>query len=143
MTDDKKPKHTSALDALIAVRHALQYANDNPGGGITDTLWMIESPQTVFDFLDAAIAAQDKKPEPVAWRDEYGHIHALSVKGRTPGSDNWQALYAAPPAREWVGLTDGELAEMHHLDQFGLFCDADEFHDIARAIEAALRVKNT
>ena len=53
------------------------------------------------------------------------------------------AIYTALPAREWVGLTDEELAEMHHLDQFGLFCDADEFHDIARAIEAKLKAKNT
>ena len=65
----------------------------------------------------------------------------LDYWGELP--DGTHLLYAAPPAREWVGLTDEELAEMHHLDQFGLFCDADEFHDIARAIEAALREKNT
>jgi len=50
---------------------------------------------------------------------------------------------AEPPRREWVGLTDEELTEMHHIEQFGLFCDADEFKDIARAIESALKRHNT
>lgn len=41
-----------------------------------------------------------------------------------------------PPApRE--PLTDEALKRMHHEDQFGLFCDYDEFEQIARAIEAA------
>jgi len=31
-------------------------------------------------------------------------------------------------------LTDKELKNLHHLDQFGLFCDYDEFEQIARAV---------
>ncbi len=34
-----------------------------------------------------------------------------------------------------VPLTDERLREIHHLDQFGLFCDYAEFEQIARAIE--------
>jgi hypothetical protein len=43
---------------LVEVRHALQFANDSPGGGISDTLWMMHGPETVFDFIDAALAEQ-------------------------------------------------------------------------------------
>lgn len=38
-----------------------------------------------------------------------------------------------PPAQE--PMTDEQVAEMHHLDQFGLFCDLDEFGQIVRAVE--------
>lgn len=44
------------LAALIEARHALQFANDSPGGPIVDTIWIMHSPGTIFDFLDAAIA---------------------------------------------------------------------------------------
>lgn len=43
---------------LVDVRQALQFANDSPNGGISDTLWMMHSPETVFDFIDAALAEQ-------------------------------------------------------------------------------------
>lgn len=36
-------------------------------------------------------------------------------------------------------LTDERLRAIHHEDQFGLFCDFDEFHQIARAVEAEVR----
>lgn len=44
------------LAAIIEARHALQFANDNPGGGINDTIWMMHRSETLFDFMDAAIA---------------------------------------------------------------------------------------
>lgn len=40
----------------------------------------------------------------------------------------------AKPAPEHH-LTDEELREIHHIEEFGLFCDVDEFIDIARHIE--------
>lgn len=43
--------------AMIDVRHALQFANDTPGGGINDTIWMMHQNETLFDFIDAALAA--------------------------------------------------------------------------------------
>jgi hypothetical protein len=47
-----------AIDAvaeLRAIRNSLQFANDSPGGGISDTLWMMGTPETVFDALDRVI----------------------------------------------------------------------------------------
>lgn len=38
-------------------------------------------------------------------------------------------------------LTDEFLRKLHHIDEFGLFCDYDDFEQIARAIEAAHGIK--
>lgn len=40
---------------LLDIRHSLQFANDSPGGGISDTLWMTHDNETVFDALDSVI----------------------------------------------------------------------------------------
>ena len=34
-------------------------------------------------------------------------------------------------------LTDDELKTLHHIEEFGLFCDYEEFEQIARAVIAA------
>jgi hypothetical protein len=46
----------SVLSELRAIREALQFANESPGGPITDTIWMLHRAQTVFDALDECIA---------------------------------------------------------------------------------------
>ena len=43
------------LAAVKEAREALQFANESPGGGISDTIWMMHRSETLFDFLDAAI----------------------------------------------------------------------------------------
>jgi hypothetical protein len=50
-----------------------------------------------------------------------------------------QCLYscAAPPAAPAVPLTDEQLAKIAVEDEFLLYCDQDEFNEIARAIELA------
>jgi len=48
-----------------------------------------------------------------------------------------------PTPRTWIRLKDELLRKLHHEDQFGLFCDYDEFEQIARAIEVKLNEKNT
>jgi len=48
-------------------------------------------------------------------------------------------LYAAPPQREWQGLTDEEIKkEQHHID----WTNAHTYSKFARAIEAKLKEKN-
>lgn len=44
------------LAALREAREALRVANETPNGPITDTIWMMDRPETLFDFIDAAIA---------------------------------------------------------------------------------------
>lgn len=51
----------AARKVITDVRESLQFANDSPNGGINDTIWMMHRPETMFDYIDAALAAQEKK----------------------------------------------------------------------------------
>jgi hypothetical protein len=51
-------------------------------------------------------------------------------------------LYTTPPQREWVGLTDDEIASLHYKLKVQLM-GAYKTEDIYRAIEARLKDKNT
>jgi hypothetical protein len=78
----------------------------------------------------------EPKQEPVAWmfvnedgeceQIEYGPV--FDDPGVTP-------LYAAPPKREWVGLTAYEIQEIYSGNQ--------HWGNFACAIEAKLKEKNT
>ena len=46
-------------------------------------------------------------------------------------------LQSAQPVAQPRELTDEQLKDLYHIDEFGLFCDYDSFEQIARAIEAA------
>ena len=79
--------------------------------------------------------------EPVAWgmRHSDGRIYDCIAPGehdREPGQYT-VPLYTAPPSREWVGLTDEEIAEVHRTCKY----DASPW-PLSRAIEAALKEKN-
>jgi hypothetical protein len=50
-------------DALVQVRNSLQYANDTPNSGIDDTLWMMHSPNTVFDYIDSVLDVMPSSKE--------------------------------------------------------------------------------
>jgi hypothetical protein len=70
--------------------------------------------------------------EPVAWAK-------FSAKGNiidllSEPDDDYTPLYTSPPQRTWVGLTDEELSQIEgtHIGR-----------SFARAIEAALKAKNT
>ena len=62
-------------------------------------------------------------------------------KAQIMGTRVFQTMYTADQMRKFAQtgkpLTNDLLRKMHHEDQFGLFCDYDEFEQIARAIEAA------
>ena len=79
----------------------------------------------------------EPKQEPVGWmfvnedgeceQIEYGPV--FDDPGVTP-------LYAAPPKREWVGLTDAEIHDMNGYEE------DRRMYRFARAIEAKLKDKN-
>lgn len=62
------------LDRLIEIRESLQFANDSPAGPITDTLWMMHGPETVFDALDALIDSCSHRSSPVLYTDHDDHV---------------------------------------------------------------------
>jgi hypothetical protein len=70
--------------------------------------------------------------EPVGYVSESGKGAYLLVG---VGLEDDTPLYAAPPKREWVGLTDHELQVLDFNDP--------ERGKLARAVEAKLKEKNT
>ena len=80
--------------------------------------------------------------EPVAWMHNF--IDDVIIKNRptdiTCNAGRWTALYTAPPQREWVGLTDEEIAEIAKIWLKG---NRMLPFPLARAIEAKLKQKNS
>lgn len=81
-----------------------------------------------------------KQQEPAYLLTPAGYVVGAQLDaGHAPGT--LIKLYLAAGAQPAKLLTDEQLKKMHHEDQFGLFCDYDEFEQIARAIEAAHGIK--
>lgn len=103
--------------------------------------------------LEAALAQPEQ--EPVAWiYDWYGHKSAKEpralvkdwiasvyseVSDPTIGAHNIRPLYAAPPRKEWVGLTDEEIDSC--FEDHGWSSSA-MYHLVVNALEAKLKDKN-
>jgi hypothetical protein len=88
-------------------------------------------------------ALAQPEQEPVAWMNDStpSGIFARHMEG----AKNFGCtipLYTAPPQREWVGLTDGEIASLHYKLKVQLM-GAYKTEDIYRAIETRLKEKNT
>ena len=102
----------------------------------------------VMEALRARLA--QREPEPAAWGVDEGEGKCISLHDLyfvKEDADHMAelkgthakvvALYAAPPQREWVGLTDDEIYEaVENLNSVLV-------KDMARAIEAKLKEKNT
>ena len=81
-------------------------------------------------WLKAALA--EPKQEPVGKFSKFSDGVWKEVTASSPG----QLLYAAPPRREWVALTEDEIWTLHDSDSYP---SPVEF---ARAIETMLRERN-
>ena len=90
------------------------------------------------------------EPEPVAWGVDEGEGRCISLHDLyfvKEDADHMAelkgthakvvALYTAPPKKEWVGLTEDEIYEAVENSNSVLV------KDMARAIEAKLKEKNT
>lgn len=88
-------------------------------------------------ILRAAIveaSKQDVQQEPVAfyWKPSDDVVLAKHWTGDSPPK-GWMPLYTHPPRREWVGLTDEDMA----------LCESEEDVRFVLAIEAKLKEKNS
>jgi hypothetical protein len=84
----------------------------------------------------AALAQQEQ--EPVAWQ----WLNTAHFRKKLPAnaeSGAWNPLYTAPPRREWRSLSEEEINETLDNNLEG----GTSLFDICRAIEAALKEKNT
>ena len=91
------------------------------------------------------------KEEPVLWGFQNsplaGPTRWMMLRKDIPADDQyggalWIPLYTAPPKREWVGLTEGEVDEIID-DVIGFNSCWGPEEDFAQAIEAKLKEKNT
>ena len=110
-----------------------------------EALELYQSKSSVQMFDDAVKAlrqALETKQEPVAWRYKYPDgFWRFSNGERVNGSDSIksQALYTAPPKREWVGLTDDDVSYFRYQ---ATFCDEFDAAFMAELIEKDLKEKN-
>jgi hypothetical protein len=91
---------------------------------------VIVEPVHAIDMSQECVDKTAKhRHEPVAWREVAGkttHYYDYNEEGRG------EPLYAAPPKREWVGLTDDEIWD----------CYTSQGKQFYLAIEAKLKEKN-
>ena len=81
-----------------------------------------------------------EQPEPIGEIVQaFADLTAVSIPVMPPVGTK---LYASPPKHEWVGLTDGEKAEIQSLKWWD-WEDAFDLDGYTRAIEAKLKEKNT
>ena len=121
-------------EAMQMALEALEDANDVARMEFSDEDYYSEA-------INALRQALEEKQEPVAWmfvnedgeceQIEYGPV--FDDPGVTP-------LYAAPPKREWIGLTDEEVSYCRYA---ATFCDELDTAYMAELIEQALKEKNT
>jgi hypothetical protein len=109
--------------------------------------WARSRANHIADALRTALAETDVpetafgETEPVAWMHNF--IDDVIIKNRptdiTCNAGRWTALYTTPPQREWVGLTDEEMAAAWSQSKGDVLYRLKPF---ARAIEAKLKEKN-
>ena len=125
------------LDSVLpAIREALaqQERPQNCGSGFCSCIECVMKPEQ----------------EPVAWifqHDETGHTMCVDERqikwGFEKANSRWKKispLYATPPKREWVGLTDEELLQLSNKWRIIYGGHVDDF---AKEIETKLKEKNT
>ncbi len=102
--------------------------------------------QEPWDITDMAHRAGglSMEQEPVAWMQaDQPELYVKECKDEMRGYTI--PLYAAPPKREWVGLTDEELSDLYNLNYDDYVSDnigIVDFLMIAGSIESKLKEKN-
>ena len=77
----------------------------------------------------------EPEQEPVAWMNQSDNNFFSKQKDTFTSSI---PLYTTPPQRTWVGLTDGDIAEIYNQKDWDIHTN----WDYERAIEAKLKAKN-
>jgi len=120
-----------SIEAMKQALEALDSKHD-----MTKAEWRVLQ-YRAFNALRAAIAEAEKQ-EPFAWMilnslgDDEGITYYQPSGDLLPGWA-YKPIYTHPPRREWVGLTDEDMA----------LCESEEDVQFVRAIAAKLKEKNS
>lgn len=81
--------------------------------------------------------------EPVAWLWKNKDGHQVITDDPDYADGTWTPLYTAPPKREWVGLTDEEIHQVHQSVEYNRFMSPYRYaHEVIKESEAKLKEKN-
>jgi len=123
-------KRQMAADKLLEPVECLDCGSNNVGIPAT------------YDSLVNSVKSQPAQ-EPVAWITPDGE--GFRIRFSAPTNDvplGWDALYTAPPKREWIGLTDEEIDKAYWAMPRINKPQPTQL-EFARAIEQMLKEKNT
>ena len=132
-----------ALDALEKAYHAMQ--TDMAQDQIEEAITAIKEALRENAMREVQRLGQEIEQEPVAWmfqHDETGRMNYVSNDGihnptmfleMNPRYALVCALYATPPQRTWVELTDEEIDNINYTSA----------HMLAREVLAKFKEKNT
>jgi hypothetical protein len=104
--------------------------------------WLVSRKQAIAALRQALETEQEPVARLKTWSD--GSVSVLKTKSHAFADHELEPVYAAPPKREWVGLTDEEIQDLGYLSQ-KIDEGNSEWFDrwgFARAIEAKLKEKN-
>jgi len=88
------------------------------------------------------------REDPTAWLKTWsdGSLTVLKTKSHAFADHELEPLYAAPPKREWVGLTADEIWQCNRASgsavEFHICYEHQNVLDFAESLEAKLREKN-
>ena len=116
---------TDLRKAAEMALEALEYLNELDIAGLDH--------QIQIEALRQALAQPEQ--EPVAWMCENAVGYKYFRWKKPPNHFKSTPLYTAPPSKQWVGLTDAELAEFSDM-KLGAY-------DLCLEVEAKLMEKNT
>jgi hypothetical protein len=122
-----------------AIEEAIEVLEDASAEMLTET----GNENYYGEAITALRQALETEQEPVAWisdsptKGNGKQLHWTKSEAWR-WSSNITPLYTAPPKRKWVGLTDEEISEV--IDDV---LEGGGWLDVSRALEAAIKRKNT
>ncbi len=142
-------KHSVVMEHVAAIELLRARLAEPEQGKTMDALSELMNLRIEVETLRARIAEPEKEQEPVAWGlqfidGEYYDEFYKSPDKVEVGECKLVPLYTSPPQREWQGLTDEEIIGTANNAPFDTMVSAEDYiYVIARAIEKALKEKNT
>lgn len=157
---DKNQALKLALEALDCIYSPLHVREiEKVGNAMKAIRKVLAQPEFVLNAIDCSCgrkwrvvnntltASEQPEQEPVAWELRAGKTDRvlIEITNNPQRAHDWKAsleevvpLYAAPPQREWVGLTEEEKESFWKADQM----THKEWDELFAATEATLREKN-